>query len=153
MKTDFSSFYMATDFALARLDINMTRGETPNTFSRRHSLRAMAAFTVCGAGLFPASNVGLAESKKHHTIVLEIRNRKVTTANKTIRITEGEEVQIEWTTDEAVDLHLHGYDIHAIAEPGRTVSMTFQAHTAGRFPISAHSFDHGTIIYLEVYPQ
>lgn len=113
----------------------------------------MAAVAIVGPGLILGSELGLAESETRRTISLEIRKRKVTATKKTIRITEGEEVQIDWTTDETVGLHLHGYDIHAIAEPGQTVSMTFQAHTAGRFPISAHSFDHGTMIYLEIYPR
>ena len=150
---NLSYFPRAKDSALERLDINMTHGETPNTFDRRRGLVAMAAVAIFGACLILGSEFGLAESKKRHTIDLEIHKRKVTAAKNTIRVTEGEEVQIKWTTDETVGLHLHGYDIHAIAEPGRTVSMTFQAHTAGRFPISAHSFGHGTMIYLEVYPR
>ena len=135
------------------MDINMTRHETPNTFSRRRGLRTMVAVALCGAGLILASETGQAESKKRHTIDLEIHERKVTAAKKTIRITESQEVQIKWTTDKTVGLHLHDYNIHAVAKPGRTVSMTFQAHTAGRFPVSAHSFGHGTMIYLEVYPR
>ncbi len=131
----------------------MACGEAPKMLSRRRGLQTMAAAAVYGMGLILASGPGLTEQKKRHTIGLEIHKRKVTAAKKTIRVTEGEEVQIKWTTDETVGLHLHGYDIHAIAEPSRTVSMTFQAHTAGRFPISAHSFGHGTMIYLEVYPR
>lgn len=151
--TDISNFLGNRDIDLARLDIGMTRDEAPNTISRRRGLRAMAAFGVCGAGLILVPDPGLAGSKGRRTIGLEIRKGKVTAAEKTIRVTEGEEVQIEWTTDKAMELHLHGYDIKANAEPGRAVSMTFQAHTAGRFPISAHGAAHGTMIYLEVYPR
>lgn len=123
-------------------------------FSRRRGLQAIAAVAICAAGLIPASGSGLAESKKRRTIGLEIRKRKVTAVkNKTIRVTEGETIQIDWTTDETVGLHLHGYDIEVTAEPGRTVPMLIQAHTAGRFPVTAHSFDHGTMIYLEVHPR
>ena len=100
-----------------------------------------------------ASRPGLAGPEKSRTFNLAIRKGEVTAANKTIRVTEGEEVRIEWTTDEAVELHLHGYDILANAEPGRRVPMRFEAHTAGRFPISAHGAAHGTLIYLEVYPR
>ena len=131
----------------------MTPGEAPSTFSRRYGLRAMAAFAFCCAGLVLASEPGLSKSNIRQTIALEIIKRKVTAAKKTIRITEGEEVQIKWTTDETVELHLHGYNIRALAKPGQTASMNFRAHTAGRFPISAHSFGHRTMIYLEVYPR
>jgi hypothetical protein len=52
-----------------------------------------------------------------------------------------------------VELHLHGYDILALAKPGRITHMTFVAKIAGRFPISAHEFGHGALVYLEVYPR
>ncbi len=119
---------------------------------RRSILLALAAITGNGAGLV-ASGAGLAQSKNRRTINLEIRDGKVTVAEKTIRVSEGEEVDIKWTTDETVALHLHGYDVQALAKPDRSVSMTFQAHTAGRFPISAHGRGHGTMIYLEVHPR
>ncbi len=77
----------------------------------------------------------------------------MTAANKTVRVTEGDKVRIDWVTDEVADLHFHGYDLHAKAEPGRTVSLTFQAHTAGRFPISAHNFNHATLVYIEIHPR
>ena len=131
----------------------MTFAETPSTLGRRRVLKIMAIFAVCGAGLILASEPLLAESEEYRTIGLEIRDRALTRAENTIRITEGETVQFEWTTDEIVELHLHGYDIHTVAEPGGIVSMTFQAHTAGRFPVTAHNFNHGTIIYLEIYPR
>ena len=117
--------------------------------ARRHCLRAITACVAVGA--IPSA-IGLA-AKKRPVINLEIRKRKVTADEKTIRLTEGEEIQIDWVTDEAVELHLHGYDIYALATPDRKVSMSFRAHTAGRFPISAHQFGHRTVIYLEIYPK
>ena len=131
----------------------MACGEAPKMLSRRRGLQIMAAAAVYGMGLILGSGPGLTEQKKRRIIDLEIHKRKVTGTKKTIRVTEGDEVQIKWATDETVRLHLHGYDIHAVAKPGQTVSMIFLAHTAGRFPISAHNFGHGTMIYLEVYPR
>jgi|TARA_B110000196_G_scaffold298185_1_gene289848 FtsP/CotA-like multicopper oxidase with cupredoxin domain len=126
------------------------------SFSRRGGLRTMAAIvalTIHGGGLFPVSKSALAQLKKLHTVNLEVRKGKVTPARKTIRVTEGENVQIHWTTDEAAEIHLHGYDIDIKAEPGQTVSMKFEVHATGRFPITLHGFGHHTLIYLEVYPR
>lgn len=95
----------------------------------------------------------MAQPSDRRTIGLEIRRGKVTGDQHTIRVSEDEQVEIRWSTDKAVELHLHGYDIRALAKPGQSVSMTFLAHTAGRFPISAHGRGHGTLIYLEVYPR
>jgi hypothetical protein len=39
---------------------------------------------------------------------LKIQRRQVMTERQTIRISEGDEVLINWTTDEALELHLHG---------------------------------------------
>lgn len=122
------------------------------TVSRRRSIQCMVA--ACAAGLVPAA--GQAESKRRRAVAVavEIRKRRVTAVrNKTIRVTEGDDVRIDWTSDEAVDLHLHGYDIEAGAAPGRPASMAFRAHTAGRFPVTAHNFGHRTLLYLEVYPR
>ncbi len=131
----------------------MTNEIPPNRLGRRQTLGALAALTVCMTGPILLSGHGLAQSTKIREFSVEIRGRKVTAAKKTFRITEGDDVRIDWRTDEVADLHLHGYDLHAKAEPGRTVSLTFKAHTAGRFPISAHNFGHATLVYLEIYPR
>ncbi len=115
---------------------------------RRKLLRLLALTTV----LFPISESFGADPARR-TFNLDIRKRKVTAAEKTIRLTEGDKVEIIWTTDETVDVHLHGYDVLTPVVPGETAVMTFQAHTAGRFPISAHRFGHKTLVYLEIYPK
>lgn len=114
----------------------------------------MAAVALFATAWIAAPGNGLAKPIERRTIDLEIRKRKVTAVkNKTIRLTEGETVQLNWTTDKAVELHLHGYDVEVTVEPGRAAPMTFRAHTAGRFPVSAHGFGHRTILYLEVLPR
>jgi hypothetical protein len=117
------------------------------TYSRRHFL--------CLAAASPAltADMGLAATRKRHVINLKIQRRQVMTERQTIRISEGDEVLINWTTDEALELHLHGYNIHVIATPDHPVSMSFRAHTAGRFPIAAHIFPHPILTHLENFPQ
>ncbi len=126
---------------------------TNSNKSRRGILLTLAAIVIGGAGQMTTSGAALAQPKNRRTIELEIRQGKVTGDKRTIRATEDEEIDIRWTTDKAVELHLHGYDVHALAKPGRSVSMTFVAHTAGRFPISAHGHGHDRMIYLEIYPR
>ena len=92
-----------------------------------------------------------------HIVDLQIRDRKVLGPN-TLRVTEGEQVRLEWSSDEATKLHLHGYDIETGIEQGDPTITTFEAHSAGRFPITAHGFgdhDHGhhNMLYLEVLPD
>lgn len=92
-----------------------------------------------------------------HRIVITLHNRKVVRDNNVIRITQGEEVELFWTSDETANLHLHGYDIEFKVTPDAPTPITFTAHATGRFPITSHGFGnqhgHNTLLYLEVYPK
>lgn len=89
-----------------------------------------------------------------------IADRKVT-SESTLRVTEGDVVELRWTADEAVELHLHGYEIAVQVPAGGTATMDFTAVATGRFPVSHHGFgakmgqehSHRPILYLEVLPQ
>ena len=90
--------------------------------------------------------------------VLEIRDRAVQHDGDVIRVTQGQQVELVWTSDEPVQLHLHGYDIEFDVEPGTATSRSFKAHATGRFPITSHGFGdhqhgHQTLLYLEVHPD
>ena len=76
-------------------------------------------------------------------------------ANTTIRVTEGETVEIRWTSDAPVTLHLRGYDVEVVAKPGAAGIMAFEGFATGRFPIVAHGAgsSHAALLYLEVYPR
>lgn len=94
-------------------------------------------------------------------IELVISERKVQLEEKTIRVTQGESIELVWTSDEAAELHLHGYDISFEVSPQAPAVVTFKAHATGRFPITSHGFGaekgqghgHEALLYLEVYPQ
>ena len=77
-----------------------------------------------------------------------------------IRVQDDDQVELRWTTDERVELHLHGYNIELVVRPGETATMSFEAFATGRYPITSHGFgdgershSHGALIYLEVHPR
>jgi hypothetical protein len=109
----------------------------------------IAAF-VC---LLLISSLGSAETGPPFSVDLSIKNRAVISETKTIKVTQGQDVEINWTTDEKVLLHLHGYNVSVTVKPGERVSMKFNAANSGRFPIMPHNFKHQALIYLEVYPE
>lgn len=101
-------------------------------------------------------------SRDERVITLKIAKRQITGAGSVIRVHQGEQVSLQWTTDERTTLHLHGYDIEKIAEPGEITVFSFKAHATGRFPIVSHSLagkahgKHGEeshLLYLEVHPR
>jgi FtsP/CotA-like multicopper oxidase with cupredoxin domain len=123
--------------------------------SRRTLLAGLAAGLMTFAAWHqPAS----AQDSGKRTIEVRIENRHVAADMRTIRITEGETVELRWISDEAVELHLHGYDLKAELRPGEPTVMTVEAYAAGRFPITSHGWGdgghgHDAMTYLEIYPR
>ena len=97
---------------------------------------------------------------------ISIVQRRVEGSTSTIRVKRGDSVILRWRTDEAVSLHVHGYDLRSTLSPASSTRIRFEAGVAGRFPITAHEFgavaDHEalpqkhrevTLLYLEVLPE
>jgi FtsP/CotA-like multicopper oxidase with cupredoxin domain len=91
---------------------------------------------------------------------IAIQARKVELGQKTIRVTQGQAVELAFTADEMVELHLHGYDRLLTVQPGSPGVMRLQAKTAGRFAIEGYRFGndsrsrrHVVLLYLEVHPR
>jgi periplasmic copper chaperone A len=105
-----------------------------------------------------ASPSAVAQKAPQEVIDVKIENRQVVEPKEPIRVTEGEVIELRWTSDEAVELHLHGYDIEIDVEPGEPASMVVEANASGRFPIESHRWGNGghseeALTYLEVYPK
>jgi hypothetical protein len=78
-----------------------------------------------------------------------------TDGGDTVRVSRGDEVELRWSSDRRIVLHLHGYDIETTVTPQSAAVMSFRADVAGRFPVSEHrnSGGHGrALLYVEVHP-
>jgi heme/copper-type cytochrome/quinol oxidase subunit 2 len=51
---------------------------------------------------------------------------------------EGDEVTLRVTSEEAVELHVHGYDLEEEVEPDEPATLSFEAEETGRFGIEDH---------------
>src|ERR1044072_590305 len=74
---------------------------------------------------------------------LAIVKGRVDGAQETLRVRKGDKVELRWTSDRRIALHLHGYDIETTVTPGTPAAMSFQASIAGRFPVSEHGHGSG----------
>jgi hypothetical protein len=108
----------------------------------------------------PATLIRSAVAQESSKRVIEVRieNRKVVAPNEAIRITLGAVIELRWTSDEAVKLHLHGYDIELHVRPDEPAAMVVEAYATGRFPVTSHGWEdgghgHDALTYLEVYPD
>jgi hypothetical protein len=109
--------------------------------------------------LFPGSGWPDKENPVAQRLELRITQRQLQDGDKTRRVTQGQTVEMVWTSDEAGQLHLHGYDIEFEVSPESPTVVTFEAHATGRFPVTSHGFGderghgHEVLLYLEVYPD
>lgn len=100
--------------------------------------------------LLPRS-VRAAEPKRFS---VKVKGGHVPENENTLRVNEGDSVEIEFASDRTLTLHLHGIDIESTVAPGKPAVMRFQATVAGRFPVEAHGASaHTALIYVEVYPR
>ena len=126
---------------------------------RRSVLGGIGAVSLLS--VFSVSTGTRAADKR--VVELNLRKRRINGKNRVVRVTQGDVVELRWTSDEPASLHLHGYDLHASPAPGAPSKMSFKAHATGRFPITAHAFSgkharkgghsEHVLIYLEVHPR
>jgi len=89
---------------------------------------------------------------------LHIAQRRVPPAQRVLRATEGERVELRWSADEPLLLHLHGYDIETRVAPGTPAVTAFAARLTGRFPVEIHGeggprHRHGALLHVEIHPR
>ena len=139
-----------------------TAGRTIRTPSVKWLMPVLVALLalLCGSAFLSSGN-GNARAAEPQRFVVSIKSRKVEPAQKLIRVTRGDAVELEFSTDEEAELHLHGYDRLIKVEPATTAVLRLDATIAGRFPIEAHGFasgrsghgGHVVLLYLEVHPR
>jgi hypothetical protein len=108
-------------------------------------LLVLAAAAMAAAGAAPSEKV------------FEVRlvDGRAAADRSTLRIGKGDKVELRWTSDRPIVLHLHGYDIETTVAPQAPATMAFSADIAGRFPVSEHRHGGGharAVLYLEVHP-
>ncbi len=123
--------------------------------------RVILTWSVIAILAIPLAHGVLAEELR--VFDLTVKERQIAVPGNTIRVEEGDRVELRVTSDETGELHLHGYDVTIDLQAGKTTVTAVQAEVAGRFPITAHGFgtsgDHGhdqahkALLYLEVYPR
>jgi hypothetical protein len=88
-------------------------------------------------------------------IELALKNGRLPEKQRLIRVQQGDEVTLTWTTDRPYTLHVHGYELEEKLTPGTPAVMRFTARATGRFPLEIHGprGEERTVGYLEVHPR
>ncbi|HEY4038638.1 MAG TPA: hypothetical protein VGM15_07445 [Burkholderiaceae bacterium] len=92
---------------------------------------------------------------EHRILTFSLVNGAVRNAADTVKVRQGDDLELRWSSDQPMQLHLHGYDIEVRVSPQAPAVMAFKANLPGRFPIEPHGPGpqaHHPVLYLEVYP-
>jgi FtsP/CotA-like multicopper oxidase with cupredoxin domain len=88
----------------------------------------------------PVSPSGPATTAPQADVVITatVAGGKITPNTQTVKAKQGQSVMVTVTSDEADELHIHGYDKEVELQPGKPGSVTFTADTKGTFEIETH---------------
>ena len=129
--------------------------------SRRNYLRSKGVLVITAMlALFSPQTVG-AQQTPPRIFSLTVSQGQVAANIRTIKVLEGDLVELRWIADEKLTLHLHGYDVTLDLMAGELGTMDFTAHAAGRYPVAIHrSTDHkkgghhrSAVLHVEVHPR
>ena len=85
---------------------------------------------------------------------LALKDGRLPENQRLVRVRQGDEVTLKWTTDRPFTLHLHGYDLEARLVPQTPIELRFTARATGRFPLEIHGpGTERTVGHLEVHPR
>jgi hypothetical protein len=102
--------------------------------------------------LVPIAGTAAAASSRSFSVELAAGRAK---GDETVKVRQGDQVQVRFSSDRPVVLHLHGYDIDAKVAPPAPALMSFKADLAGRFPVHEHrqgAGNHRAVLFIEVHP-
>ena len=68
-----------------------------------------------------------------------------------ISVRKGDTIRLKVTSDEAGEIHVHGFDLEEEAAPGKPASFTFTANIEGRFEVESHA-SNAQIAEISVNP-
>lgn len=83
---------------------------------------------------------------------LVVKEKKLFSGSETLSVTQGDEITIHITADEADELHVHGYDKSVDIEKDIPAELSFIADKTGRFPFELE-IAHSELGALEVQPK
>ncbi|WET82951.1 hypothetical protein P3102_17930 [Amycolatopsis sp. QT-25] len=96
------------------------------------TVAALLAVTGCSGSPEPAPGTGA------RTVQFSITEGKRTAGPAEVAIRTGENVALEVTSDQADELHVHGYDKAAQLAPGVPGTVAFTANVDGIFEVELH---------------
>src|SRR5262249_14484552 len=127
------------------VDANLMDTSMTNTDRSRLRLIALAAL---------ATIAGAAAAASSQSFSVQLVGGRVK-GDETLKVHQGDQVQMRRSSDQPMELHLHGYDLDVKVAPPAPALLSFKATVAGRFPMHEHregAGNHRAVLFVEVYP-
>ena len=125
----------------------ITAQDVPARACRERVRLAAASVFVLLACLF-----GLPAAAEVQQIALVVKDGKLVSGPKVVRLKRDDQVNLSITSDRADEVHVHGYDLQAKLAANQTTSLEFVAKRTGRFAIELHK-SNVELSVLEIYPK
>jgi hypothetical protein len=100
----------------------------------------------------------MAQAQEVRRFDLTLKAGELPKGQRLVKVKQGDPVELRWTSDQPIRLHLHGYDVIIAVQPGEPTVTALNARMAGRFSVeklqdkpSGHHHG-GKVLYLEVHP-
>ena len=116
--------------------------------------RRLFLFALLACIAIPA----LAQAQEVKRFDLDLKAGVLPKDRQTIKVKQGDAVELKWTSDQPIRLHLHGYDMMIAVKSGEPTVTAINARIPGRF--SAEKLQDkpgghqhgGKVLYFEVHP-
>ena len=98
--------------------------------------------------------LGGAAAAADQAFSVELKGGRVR-GDETLKVKQGDQVQVRLSSDRPMMLHLHGYDLDVKVAPPAPALLTFKAGIAGRFRVHEHregAGNHRAVLFIEVHP-
>ena len=90
------------------------------------------------AALFLVLRPGPSQTGAPHERTIDLAVEDGAMTPEEIKVREGDRVRLRVTSDERIEIHLHGYDVEREVTPGEPATLSFEADFTGRFEIEDH---------------
>jgi ferric-dicitrate binding protein FerR (iron transport regulator) len=110
------------------------------------------------ASLFCAAVPVIAHAQEARRFDLALKAGELPKEQRLVRVKQGDSIELRWTSDQPIRLHLHGYDVTIAVQPGEATTTALNARIPGRFSVDKlqdkpGGHQHGgKVLYLEVHP-
>lgn len=118
-------------------------------------LRPLPSQKTAGTAVeVPVNEVAPVVDNAPKMIAIVLQGGERVSGPEVIRVQQGEQVFLEFTSDEDVELHLHGYDHKLMLKAGAPYAHSFIAEHSGRFEYELHGHHaHHALGVIEVLPE